>query len=216
MDSTETPKPPETPPEKQLPQSEVNRIVAKEVAAARREAERITAEHAALTERLAKYESERTVEAEAKMSAEKRAEAQHARELAKIAAERDTHATLATATRARLHETMLGHEASRRIAPLTAKLFNPSLASDVTDLVARALRVGQDSKGGDIIEIRTGDDYEPLTDAAWTAFAERRLTSYYAAQGGSGVPHGAGNGTSQTRLTGLRGPSLYEAALKKQ
>ena len=158
-------------------------------------------------------ETAQAIEAEAKLSKEEQGKRAHAREVEKHAAAALAEKARGDSILSKYHATLVRAEASKRIAPVVSKLFNPSLAGDVADKVASRLRVAVGADGAESITIDAGDGAEPLTDASWTAFEQKHLAPYYASQGGAGAAHGTGAINQGSRLAGLRGQDLYQAAL---
>ena len=184
-----------TPAEKTLPQSEVNRIVAREVAKARAGYEALTKEHQDLASRVAEYEQRAKEAEESKLTAAQRAELTMKREREKLEGERDAARKAAEGERARRHQFMKAHAAASHVGRIASKLFNAEVAPDLEAIVSNALAVEDDGQGGERLMIRLGTDpadVEALTAETFGRFADARLARYFATATGSGHPAGRG------------------------
>jgi len=193
--------------EKSLPQSEVNRLMARTEGKYKEQMTTLAREREELAQRLAALEAERQADAESRMNATQRAE---------LAAKRDREAwekkvndlsTQASRERAARHQLLVRHAAASKVASVAGKLFNASLAPHLESIVSSALVVVDDGQGGEAVHIRTGSqpgETEPLTPEAWQAFESAQLTGFYGAAGGAGARHGGAPGNGKMSAEQLR------------
>lgn len=202
--------------EKMFAQSEVNRLVGREVGAVKRERDAIAAQHAEATAKLAEYEAKAREAEEAKLTAAQRealdrkrdAEA-HAKALAAVTAERDGE-------RAKRHTVMRRQAAASKVAEIAPRLFNADLTDDLIERVLGDVVVEVDAAGVERAMLRVGTtaDLEPV-ETGWPKYVDAKLAKYFAASGGSGARHGAGvvtAGGGRTQWGGLTPAKKIEVA----
>lgn len=187
-----TPTPPAA--EKMLSQSEVSRIVAREVAKAKASADGLVRERDELSARVAEFEQRAREAEESKLTAAQRAELALKRTTEKLEGERDAARKAAEMERQQRHQLLKAHAAASHVGRISSRLFNPEIAPDLEALVMGALVVEADG-ASERVMLRVGNDpadVEPLSTEAFTKFADARLARYFATATGSGAPHGRG------------------------